>query len=150
MNRIHRSAKVLPVLGLGAALCLLAAGSAQAGTKNCQYHLNVENQADASIDVKSIQWRKKDVGTWKSWHYVQKSSETIGDGDKEEYKNVQETVACYRYKWKLQWRCSAESDWNDYQIPADDPDNDRVSNWFLLVTGCDGGDVSRSEDGDFF
>lgn len=147
MNRIHPSGKLLAVLVLAAAVGVLAPGSAEA--LDCQYHLNIENQADQSIEVRAIQWKKKDGAIWKPWRTVAEGPDTLADGAEDEYKQVQNTAFCYRFKWKVQWKCSSQSTWQDYQIPPDDPDNDRVSNWFLLVKGCAAGDVDRSEDGDF-
>lgn len=147
MTKAHSYGKVLTVLALLAAGGLLAPGAAQA--ISCQYHLNIENQADESVEVQKIKWKRKTVGDWGPWRNIENGPDTLEDGAKEEYKQKQDSVACYRFKWKLQWKCSSESTWNEYQIPADDPDNDRVSNWFLLVKGCEEGDVSRSEDGDF-
>jgi hypothetical protein len=148
MTNTHRNGRVLAVLALLAAVGLVAPGDAQA--IDCQYHLNIENQADESIHVQAIEWKKKDGANWKPWRNVEDGPLTLADGAKEEYKKVQDTALCYRFKWKLQWKCAAQSSWHDYQIPPDDPDNDRVSNWFLLVKGCSEGDVSRSEDGDLF
>jgi hypothetical protein len=148
MSNAHRCGKALIVLALGGAACLLAPGTAQA--INCQYHLNIENQADKSIDVQKIKFSKKVVGDWKPWRTVEAGPKTLDDKAEKEFKKVEDTAVCYRFKWKLQWKCSEDSSWHDYQIPPDDPDNDRVSNWFLLVKGCKEGNVSRSEDGDFF
>jgi hypothetical protein len=147
MTNPHRSANVLAVLALLAAVCLVAPGEARAAS--CEYHLNIENQADQSIDVQKIKWKRKTVGDWGPWRNIENGPVTLADQDKEEYKQKQDSVACYRFRWKLQWKCSSDSTWHDYDIPPDDPDNDRVSNWFLLIDGCAKDDVARSEDGDF-
>lgn len=150
MTNTQRSATVLTALALLAAVCLLVPGKAQAATRKCRYELNIENQADQSIDVQKIKWKRKTVGDWGPWRNIENGPVTLADGADDEYKQIQSSVACYRHKWKLQWRCASSTAWNDYDIPADDPDNDRVSNWYLLIDGCGSGDVARSEDGDFF
>lgn len=150
MTKNHPCATALVAVTLLAAVRLIVPGDAEAATKKCRYELNIENQADQSIDVQKIKWKRKTVGDWGPWRNIENGPVTLADDTEDEYKQIQSSVACYRHKWKLEWKCSASSDWNSYEIPADDPDNDRVSNWYLLISGCDEGDVARSEDGDFF
>ena len=128
-----------------AGMCLAGIASAK-----CEYHLNFENEAGQSVEVQKVKWKKKVVGDWKPWKDVEIDLFTLEDKAEKELKRKESTAVCYRFRWKFEWRCAGSADWHEGKLGPDNPDNDRVSNYFVQFDGCAASDMKKSQDGGAF